>query len=248
MDSVVIMPRFSTMVLGIVTNQRKGVLLMTDPEREQPKAEESAPINLGILGGQPGPEFLRGDIDTLLGLPETAQKKFWKVLGQCLDDDLGTGIDQMIDGFATQHDTEGSSVARAIRGCRFLLLEAARRNVEQHVLAADLGSLGGESADLLREILLQDFASTKTRVRSTIVRNALADHGRLMEKVTFRLDHMAMSQDGVIDAPVAVLTFTCREGTERARWTMYADLPALHHLRSTIDRIIGEPSKDEVGE
>lgn len=194
---------------------------------------------LVCLGGKAAPATLQKDIDALCALPRSAQDALWTVLGPCLAPELSEQAHRAIDAFAREHRAVGDQLAEALRGCRLLLYEAARGDHEKHALAADLGTLGGEHAERLREILLSRFDEAKQRLRIEFVRRSIVEHGRLMVGLGWRVDRIAASEHGRLDdVPVGLLTVTYREGDEKKRMTFHADSSMIRQLRAICDQML----------
>lgn len=197
------------------------------------------PGSLSILGGRPMPATLPDDFEALLGLPASAKERFWDVLGPCLEASLGPDADRAIEGFARRHDAVPSRVAHAIRGCRLLMYEAARGNADKHVVAADLGRLGGERAEALRSILLPGFDAAMRMLRADIVQRSILDHGALLVGVDWRVDRILASQHGRdVDTSVGVITLTYQRGAQKERITLHCEPGMLQRLRSVCEEML----------
>jgi hypothetical protein len=206
----------------------------------QEGAGSPQPASLSSLGGRPMPATLPADFEALLGLPAGAQERFWDVLGPCLEATLGADADRAIEAFARRHEVLPKSIAHAIRGCRFLLYEAARSNADKHTVAADLGRLGGDQAEALRAILLPGFDAAIRMLRADIVRRSILDHGSLLVGVDWRVDRVLASQHGRgIDTPVGVITLTYQRGADKERVTLYCEPGMLQRLRGVCDEMLG---------
>ncbi len=110
-------------------------------------------------------------------------------------------------------------LTRAVRACRFLLRQAAMLDLSEAALAEDLARLGDTGE--VRAALLPGYATVKKVVRSEVVRGALVDHGKVVERVAWRVDHVASSNRGAnLDVPVAVLSLWYREGERQDHVTL----------------------------
>jgi len=206
----------------------------------QEGAAGAQPAPLSSLGGRPMPATLPADFEALLGLPAGAQERFWDVLGPCLEASLGADADRAIEAFARRYEALPTRIAHAIRGCRFLLYEAARNNADKPTVAADLGRLGGERAEALRAILLPGFDAAVRVLRAEIVRRSILDHGSLLVGVDWRIDRILASQHGrEVDTPVGVITLTYQRGAEKERITLHCEPGMLQRLRSVCDEMLG---------
>ncbi len=202
------------------------------------------PPKLLCIDGTECPETIPSDLAALRALPPSAQAAFWEVLEPCLAPAPGADADRAIEAFARQHRAVGGLIAEALRGCRFLMYEAARRDLDRLSFAADLGTLlasdvADGQAESLRTVLLSRYDDAKQRLRREIVSRSIADHGRLLTGADWRVDRIAASQHGrAIDAPVALVTFSYREGSEQKRLTFHAELGMMLRLKQICEQVL----------
>ncbi|MEM6790105.1 MAG: hypothetical protein AAF928_13500 [Myxococcota bacterium] len=203
------------------------------------EAPRAAAPPLACLAGQPPPPPVARDFQALAGLPEGARDDIWRVLEPCLAPTVGEEADRAVEQFARAHRAVGQQVAEAVRGLRFLLFEAAGAGAEKHAFAADLGALMGEAAGPWREVLLPRYETTRDGLRAQIVRQTVVDHGRLMVGLDWRIDRILGSQHGRdIQANVALLTFTYREGDTQKRMTLHAEPAMMMRLRHVCEQLV----------
>jgi hypothetical protein len=80
----------------------------------------------------------------------------------------------------------------------------------------------------------------KTQVRAELLRGTIADHGKLVEGIDWRIDSISASDRGEsFGYAIGVLTFRYREGEERSRITVQLLPDALAELRAICDRMLG---------
>ncbi|APR75283.1 Hypothetical protein A7982_00629 [Minicystis rosea] len=192
----------------------------------------SPALTLHSLGGGAPPPEIAADLLRLLELPEGAQQHIWEALGPSLDEPIPNEVEALLTRFARRHDAETDALSRALKACRFLLRAAALFDLDRARFAEDLERLAGDAqAARVKARLLPGFDVAKAHVRASEVRRTLADHGRVVEGVDWRIERIeASNRAASLDERVAVVTLRCREGDRRERITLYLDESALAEL------------------
>src|SRR5262249_1720188 len=157
---------------------------------EEPNAKAAQP-KLHSLRGRPAPPEVSGDLRRLLGLPPAARQQLYRVLGPCLAEPVPSTTEASIDRFCDEFAVPGTELALALRACRFRLRHAAALDLSAARFSEDLACLcdGGEIA----RILLPGYEAAKAMVKAELAAGVLSDHGRLVERVDWRLDHVTTS-------------------------------------------------------
>jgi len=185
---------------------------------------EGAPdgVPLRCLGGRPGPARLTADVGELLALPLAVKERFWDVILPYLHPAPTDEQAARVEALRGEHGLAAEALVGPIRAARFLIVEGARAGLDDDAFVADLSSLS-RTVDV-REIvgiLLPCFRRAAPPLRSEIVARTLADHGKLVSDVHWRVDRILGSERGsALDAAVAVLTFDYRDGARDDRVTM----------------------------
>ena len=106
-------------------------------------------------------------------------------------------------------------------------------------LAEDLDRLcPGEL--LVKELVLAGYGPAKERIRHEIVKAAVADHGKLLVGVKWRLDAIQASEGGAkLGTPVALLTLHYLEGAESGRVTLQVLPDMMGELRDVCGKVLG---------
>jgi hypothetical protein len=192
---------------------------------------------LPSLGGKPAPDGLGDDLRAVLRLPDAARAKLWSVLGPCLTESLSADAEAKLDAFCRAHRLEREQLARPVNGCRFLLREAARCGADRATFASDLRTLCDD--DSLEQLLLAGYDAACQLVRQEILQSTLADHGRLLVGMEWRVDAIQASSRGPkMRVPVAILTLRFREGEKTERITLQVLPDMLRQLRETLPEIV----------
>ena len=199
-------------------------------------APEAPP--LASLGGRrPAPEVIE-DLRRLLELPPRARAAFWSVLGPALPDPIPDPVEGVIARFIEEHQVDPGAVTRALGGARALVRQAAALDAPPAAWASDLRLLGGGDTELERA-LAAGFERGKAMVRAELARTTLAEHGRLLEAVRFRLDRLTASDHAVgLEVPVVTLTLRYREGDKSDQISLQVTPELMAELRSVADRVL----------
>jgi hypothetical protein len=103
--------------------------------------------------------------------------------------------------------------------------------------AEDLGALGDDGR--LCEALLPGYDTALKILRREIVLASIADHGKVVERIAWRVDRVDGSNRGDrIDVPLVVLTISYHQGARRDRITLHLAPDALKDLREMCDRLM----------
>ena len=209
-------------------------------ETPKPPAQPAAePIRLYCLGGGEAPPDLGADLARLSRLPSEAQEKLWQVLAPCLAETLSNETEQLLDVFCLAYKVDEDDLAQAVKACRFVIRGAARLDLPEGALAADLDKLC-PADPRVKEIVLAGYAPAKEQLRREILMAAVADHGKLLVGVNLRLDTIQASERGArLQMPVAVLTLHYREGGTAGRVTLQVLPDMIDQLRSSLQQVLG---------
>ena len=190
---------------------------------------------LACLGGARASAEIRADFAALSSLPAAARRQLYRVLGPCLVEPVPASTEADMRAFAGEHDADVPAIVRVVRACRFLLREAAMRDVAMADFADDLQLLGAD--DDTCTALLQGYDRAKELVRANVVQAAISDHGKVVERVAWRVDHVTASHQAyALHVPVAVLTLSYREGDKRERVTLQLSADAVLELGALVAR------------
>src|SRR5580693_3392694 len=125
------------------------------------------PLRLYCLGGGEPPPDLGADLLRLLRLPAEALQKIWQVLAPSLAETIAKETEELLDVFCSAYRVDEDELALAIKACRFVIREAAQRDVAAGALAEDLDRLcPGEM--LVKELVMAGYEPAKERIRHEI--------------------------------------------------------------------------------
>ncbi|HEY6462774.1 MAG TPA: hypothetical protein VIY73_21540 [Polyangiaceae bacterium] len=192
---------------------------------------------LHCLRGRAAPAEAVADVGRLRRMPRAARQQLYRVLGPSLVDQV-PDMGAVADEFAREFDVSRSELAAVVRGCRFLIRQAAAVGLNLEQFAEDLRALGdeGEAA----ESLLAGYAEAMKVLAAEAALRAVADHGKVVERVSWRVDRVAMSDRGdANDHTVVLLTLGFVDGSRRDRITLQIGAERLAELRAMCDRLLG---------
>jgi hypothetical protein len=197
------------------------------------------PLLLYGLGGGVAPPDLGADLRRLSRLPAEALGKFWQVLAPSLAEKLAPETEQLLDVFCSAYRVDEVELGRAIKACRFLIREAAARDLPVDAMAADLARLcPGEP--LVRDLVLAGYEPAKAHLRREMVKAAVTDHGKLLTGVSWRVDAIQMSERGAkLGVPLAMVTLHYREGADAGRVTLQVLPDMMGELKQMCEKVLG---------
>jgi hypothetical protein len=144
---------------------------------------------------------------------------------------MAPGADALLDAFCVEHGVAPDDLGRALKAARFLVREASRRNVDLEGFAEDLALLSSDGA--LARVLLRGFEAGRAQVRREALARTIANHGRVLRDVEWRVDVIAASTQGdALRAPVAFLTLRYEEDGEQKVITLQALPDVLQKLEA----------------
>jgi len=208
-----------------------------------PKSTDESP-SLNCMRGLSGPDGLRDDMHALLALPAPIRQKFWMVLAPYLAGDTSEEAQRPIFDLCEEHGTDPQSLVGPVRGARFLVSQGARAALDEQRFVEDLSQLTDSSSlQALIEVMLPCFERAAPIFRKEIVARTIADHGRLVRDVNWRVDKIINSEHGDgVNVPVAVLTFRYQEGAREERITLHLLPEQLAKVRTAcLDMLPAEP-------
>jgi hypothetical protein len=201
----------------------------------------SEQYRLRCFGGRPPPQDVVLGVAKFLALPVKAKGDFWSVLAPCIPEALSSAANSMLEHFAKAHGVEGVDVARAVRGSRVLVRAASAEDLTPELFAQDLLLLarGDES---LAEVLLKGYGRAKALVRGEIAKRVLAEHGKTLDRVSWRMDIVACAEEAsTLALPVGVMTLHYRDREKKDHLTLQLSLEDIQSLAEACSRMLNGP-------
>jgi hypothetical protein len=198
-----------------------------------------APPRLYCLGGGEAPPELGADLRRLVSLPREALEKLWQVLAPSLADSIAKETEDLLDVFCSAYGADPEELGRLIKACRFVIRNAAQRDVPAAAVSQDLDRLC-PGDPLVRDLLMAGYGAARERIRHEIVKAAVSDHGKLLIGVKWRLDAIQASEGGMqLKMPVALLTLHYLEGSESGRVTLQVLPDMMGELKKVCEKVLG---------
>ncbi len=195
-------------------------------------------VCLHSLGGGAAPSELAADVALFPRLPEGVRASLWDALGPSLPEPPPRDLGERLRRFAEDRGASADEVARVVLGLRFVVRHAAARDLSMAVLAEDLSALAG-AAEGLREAVAAGYDAAKRLVRGEVLQRAVLEHGKLLERVTYRVDYLLQSTEGEkLHVPVTLLTLSVRDGEARERLTVQVLPEQLRALRDLCNKLL----------
>ncbi len=192
---------------------------------------------LRCLGGLPAPPEIVADLATLPALPLPARRQLYRVLGPCLDEPVPSSVDAQIAQFCRELSVEPAALARALKASRFFLRQAVTLDLGEADFAEDLAKLDGGGE--IRAALLPGYEAAKQVIRGEIARGVIADHGKVVERVAWRVEQVTASSRGKSPGlSVVAVTFAYREGERADRVTLQLLPDALLELSAMCRQLV----------
>jgi hypothetical protein len=196
-------------------------------------------IKLNCCQGRPAPVPVVEGWRQFLRLPEQARKGFWGVLLPALLEPANPANKQRIESFSREYGLEEEAVVSAMRGCDFLLRQASALDMGAAPFRQDLAALS-EGDEQGAEVILSQYDGAKADLRKVIIQESLADHGKVLVGIDWRVDNVTASDRGAkLNTTVVFFTLRYRDGKRTERITFQLTPDAVKELKLFCDRFAG---------
>jgi len=196
-------------------------------------------IKLNCCQGRPAPVPVVEGWRQFLGFPEQARKGFWGVLFPALLEPANPANKQRIESFSGEYGLEEEAVVSAMRGCDFLLRQASALDMDAASFRQDLAGLS-EGDEQGTEVILSQYDAAKADLRKVIIQESLADHGKVLAGIDWRVDNVTASDRGAkLNTTVVLLTLRYRDGKRTERITFQLTPERMKELKLFCDRFTG---------
>jgi len=162
-------------------------------------------------GGLPPLRMVAG-WKALLELPQGSLDAFWALVENALREPGNPQNQQLVDAYTQQFSAESFQTTEAIGACELLLHQSAALNLSADGLRADLEQL---SRGNLRgtDFLMARYDVVRQKLREAILEDTLADHGKVLVGLEWRVDQVNLSHRGAeLDTPVMYVGLKYRDG------------------------------------
>jgi len=171
-----------------------------------------------------------------LHFPEQARKGFWGLLAPVLLEPANPSNRQRIESFSREYGLAEEDVASAVRSCDFLLRQASALDLDASAFQRDLAALS-KGYEQGAEFILSQYDGVKADLRKFIIQESLADHGKVLVGIDWRVDNVTASDRGAkLNTTVVLLTLRYRDGKREERITFQLTPKAAKELKLFCDR------------
>jgi hypothetical protein len=194
---------------------------------------------LRCLLGRTAPADLGANLATLASLPEPVLEAYAEVLEPNLAPMVDDRVETLVKRFCKRFEIEPSALGPSIIACRFLFTNMIVSGAPRDALEADIRALLDERADSVLPRVLALFDAAAPKLRKDAVFLSVAEHGKVVRAVHWRLDRIQSSDHGAnLDVPVATITLQYQEGPTVAQATYHLLPDQAMALRRALARII----------
>jgi hypothetical protein len=201
---------------------------------------EEVVVSLKCLGGKAAPAELGGELASLLELPATIQDTWAEVLDANLAPVLDDRTETFMKRYCRRYEIEPARLAPAAKACRFLFLQTLRAGLDRPDFVADVRLLLPEpEASRVLDLLLPIFDLEFPKLRRAAVVMSIAEHGRVVRGVRWRMDLVQASNHSMkLDVPVATITFQYQEGPNAGQASFQLLPEQAAELRRALDAML----------
>jgi len=200
-------------------------------------------VPLASLGAAAAPQLV-ADLRALLELPRQARDRLWGVLGPCMSAVAPAGLDREIEAFERTFALPSNLLPRVLRAYKALVGAGAMRGVAFEAMAADLVTVTGSEEP--GRIVGLGYAAATALVRREAMREALREHGAVLDGIDWRVDHVGASSRGDgLKFGFGALTLRYEDRGRQERLTVQATPEMLLQLEAACRAMIGGPPEDK---
>lgn len=206
------------------------------------KGEAGAPkLRLHSCSGNPPPVAVVDGWDFFLALPATARADYLALFDHGIRQPLDPGYEHALRQVCQAHGLDEAKTLASLQACEYLMRQASGLNIDRNAFRQDLGALSGNDFTAAGEILTR-FDTLRPEFRRSIFLESLADHGKVLVGLDWRVDNLVNSDRGSqLHASVVFLTLRYRDGDKTDRISLQLTPEALQELRRFTERFREEP-------
>jgi hypothetical protein len=203
---------------------------------QQKNDAQQPQINLNCCQGKPAPQPVVDGWKQFIRFPEKARNGFMGLLASTLMEPANPANKQRLESFCDEHGLAEQDVVAAVRTCDFLLRQASALDLDASVFQQDLVLLSG-GVQQYAETIISQYGGAKADLRKILVQESLADHGKVLVGIDWRMDSVSASNRGAkLNTPVIILTLRYRENNRIKRTTLQLTPDAIKELKLFTDR------------
>jgi hypothetical protein len=206
---------------------------------ENKNTTQASEMRLNCCQGNPAPSFVVDGWKRFIRFPEQARNGFLSLLAPAMMEPADPQNRQRVGTFSNGHGLAEEDVVAAMRSCDFLLRKASMLDLNADAFQQDLADLSGGDPQAAGPVLA-NYNAAKADLRQQIIRDTLADHGKVLVGLDWRVDNVTASDRGVqLNSDVVFLTLRYREGNTVERITLQLTPEAVKELKLFCERFTG---------
>jgi hypothetical protein len=195
-----------------------------------------AAAHLQCLQGAPAPEIVVRGWEAFVAMPQDARDDVVELALRVFYAPEDPRWERERAELARRHSLAPRQIEIAVNGCGWLVERAAATNLPLQSFRDDVVALCGEAPDAGQEFI-QRYEGIRAELRQLITQRSLTDHGKVLVALEWRVDTVSASHRGAqLDTAVIFLTLRYMEAEEQKRITLQLTQPALHELKTFLDR------------
>jgi hypothetical protein len=203
---------------------------------EHENSTQTSETRLNCCQGNPAPSYVVEGWKRFIRFPEAARNNFLSLLAPAMREPADPENRQRIGTFSNGHGLAEDDVVAAMRSCDFLLRQASMLDLNADAFQQDLADLSGGDLQAAGPVLA-NYNAAKADLRLQILRETLADHGKVLVGLDWRVDKVTASDRGVqLNSDVVFLTLRYRESNKVERITLQLTPEAVKELKLFCER------------
>lgn len=192
-----------------------------------------------FAGAAPPQEIIEG-IKYMGKLPERGIQQIWPLIEASLQTPDASGNNDLLRWFCEQQTLDPTLVMTAVRCLDLMLRQAAALDLSSEAFREDIEILWADDSAVV-QLLLPRYAAVHAWLRQRIVEDTLADHGKVLVALDWRLDQVHASHRGTsINTPVAFLRLNYREGEEPRQISLQLTPDTVRTLRNVCNELLDD--------
>lgn len=196
----------------------------------------SGPPALHLTGGEPAPEPVVDGWGYFMAMPASVQQSLVELLAATIAESDEGALGAMVARFADGNSLDRDAAILALRSCQFLVRHAAGLDLDGSRFVEDMAALSGDDKGALR-VLSSRYGPLKQQIREGLLLQALADHGKVLVDLDWRVDHIKASDRlAGPDRTVVLLALRLRDGDQMEQVRIQLTPRSIELLRRFCDR------------
>ncbi|MBN2516431.1 MAG: hypothetical protein JXC33_10425 [Deltaproteobacteria bacterium] len=206
---------------------------------ENKNTTQASEARLNCCQGNSAPSYVVDGWKRYICFPDQARNGFLSLLAPAMMEPADPENRQRIATFCTGHGLAEEDVIAALRSCDFLLRQASILDLDTDTFQQDLADLSGGDPKAAGPVLA-NYSVAKADLRLQIVRETLADHGKVLVGLDWRVDNITASDRGArLNSDVVFLTLRYRDGKRVERITLQLTPEAVKELKHFCEKFTG---------